>query len=41
MASKEFLRKFMKERFPHDREGESYWNEWEERLMEGDKKAYG
>lgn len=27
-------------RFPKDREGTSYWNEWEERLMKGDPRIY-
>lgn len=40
MASKEFLKEFMKRRFPHDKEGDSHWEEWEQRLMSGDPRGH-
>jgi hypothetical protein len=40
MASKEFLKKFMKARFPREAEGSIYWEEWDERLKHGDPRVY-
>ena len=40
MASKEFLKKFMKSRFPREPENSSYWNEWDRRLMSGDPRIH-
>ena len=40
MASKEFLKMFMKKRFPKEREGSDYWQEWDEKLMKGDPRVF-
>lgn len=37
---KEFLKKFMRARFPREREGSSYWNEWDNRLMKRDPEVF-
>lgn len=40
MVSKEFMKKFMKARFPHEKEGDGYWEEWENRLNHGDPRVF-
>lgn len=40
MASEKFLKEFMKIRFPRERKGNPYWEEWEQRLMKGDPRIY-